>query len=200
MRKTSGMSRALVRRETTAGYLFMLPSLFFFLVFVIYPMFMCIYTSLFDSNMGKNTVDVFIGLNNYKELFGDEVFLGRDFSSGENLSEETVAKIDREIRRIVGEGKEHAKQLLSANLEKLHRVADYLVKYEVMDGTQFAALMDDGASEDDLVEMTKQKEEQSKRENTEAAALRRLAAPPEIVQRVPRNGSRRDKILVNFLQ
>lgn len=76
MRKTSGMSRALVRRETTAGYLFMLPSLFFFLVFVIYPMFMCIYTSLFDSNMGKNTVDVFIGLKNYKELFGDEVFLG----------------------------------------------------------------------------------------------------------------------------
>ena len=76
MRKTSGMSRALVRRETTAGYLFMLPSLFFFLVFVIYPMFMCIYTSLFDSNMGKNTVDVFIGLNNYKELFGDAVFLG----------------------------------------------------------------------------------------------------------------------------
>jgi len=70
------MSRALVRRETTAGYLFMLPSLFFFLVFVIYPMFMCIYTSLFDSNMGKNTVDVFIGLNNYKELFRDQVFLG----------------------------------------------------------------------------------------------------------------------------
>ncbi len=76
MRKTSGMSRALVRRETTAGYLFMLPSLFFFLVFVIYPMFMCIYTSLFDSNMGKNTVDVFIGLNNYKELFRDKIFLG----------------------------------------------------------------------------------------------------------------------------
>ena len=76
MRKTSGMSRALVRRETTAGYLFMLPSLFFFIVFVIYPMFMCIYTSLFDSNMGKNTVDVFIGLNNYKELFRDKIFLG----------------------------------------------------------------------------------------------------------------------------
>ena len=67
---------AMRRNEAIAGYLFMLPSLFFFLVFVIYPMFMCIYTSLFDSNMGKNTVDVFIGLNNYKELFGDEVFLG----------------------------------------------------------------------------------------------------------------------------
>ncbi len=71
-----GMSRALVRRETIAGYLFLLPSLFFFLVFVIYPMFMCIYTSFFDSNMGKDAVDMFIGLGNYKELFQDKIFLG----------------------------------------------------------------------------------------------------------------------------
>jgi len=70
------MSRALVRRETTAGYLFLLPSLFFFLVFVIYPMFMCIYTSFFDSTMGKNTQDVFVGFANYVELFQDEIFLG----------------------------------------------------------------------------------------------------------------------------
>ena len=76
MRNRSGMSRALVRRETTAGYLFLLPSLFFFLTFVVFPMFMCIYTSLFDSNMGKNTQDVFIGLANYKELFQDPIFLG----------------------------------------------------------------------------------------------------------------------------
>ena len=76
MRKSSGLSRALVRRETTAGYLFMLPSLIFFVTFVIYPMFMCIFTSLFDSNMGRNSVDVFIGLQNYKELFQDKIFLG----------------------------------------------------------------------------------------------------------------------------
>ena len=69
-------SRRLVMRETVSGYLFLLPSLIFFLVFVIYPMFMCIYTSLFDSNMGRNTQDVFIGLANYKELFQDEIFLG----------------------------------------------------------------------------------------------------------------------------
>ena len=76
MRKRSGMSRALVRRETTAGYLFLLPSLFFFVTFVIVPMFLCIFTSFFDSNMGKDTQDVFIGLANYKELFSDQVFLG----------------------------------------------------------------------------------------------------------------------------
>ncbi|MBP5349148.1 MAG: ATP-dependent zinc metalloprotease FtsH [Clostridia bacterium] len=103
------------------------------------------------------------------EHTGDEVFLGRDFSSGENLSEETVAKIDREIRRIVGEGKERAKQILQQNMDKLNSVADYLMKYEVMDGTQFAALMDDGATEEDLLEINKQREEQSKRENSAAA-------------------------------
>ena len=73
---SSGLSRALVRRETIAGYLFLLPSLFFFVTFVIYPMFMCIYTSFFDSNMGKNTQDVFIGFGNYVELFHDPIFIG----------------------------------------------------------------------------------------------------------------------------
>ena len=72
----SSLNQDLVRQETIAGYLFLLPSLFFFLVFVVYPMFMCIYTSFFDSNMGKNTIDTFIGLGNYKELFQDKVFLG----------------------------------------------------------------------------------------------------------------------------
>ena len=68
------MSRALVRQETIAGYLFLLPSLIFFIGFVIYPMFMCVFTSFFDSTM--NRADVFVGLANYVELFGDKVFLG----------------------------------------------------------------------------------------------------------------------------
>jgi len=76
MRSKTSLSKALVRRETVSGYLFLLPSLFFFLTFVIYPMFMCIFTSFFDSNMGKDTVDVFVGLANYKELFSDAIFLG----------------------------------------------------------------------------------------------------------------------------
>ena len=45
------MSRALQRRENIAGYLFMLPSLIFFLGFVIIPMFICIITSLTNTNM-----------------------------------------------------------------------------------------------------------------------------------------------------
>ena len=74
-KRKDGMSRALVRRETIAGYLFMLPSLIFFFMFVVYPMFMCIFTSFFDSTMGT-AKDVFIGLDNYRELFHDPIFLG----------------------------------------------------------------------------------------------------------------------------
>ena len=36
------MSRALVRRETTSAYLFLLPSLIFFVTFVVVPMFICV--------------------------------------------------------------------------------------------------------------------------------------------------------------
>ena len=65
-------ARRLVIHETTTSYLFLLPFLVFFIMFVIYPMFMCVYTSFFDATMGKD--DVFIGFQNYKTLFADEVF------------------------------------------------------------------------------------------------------------------------------
>jgi multiple sugar transport system permease protein len=69
------MSRALVRRETISGYLFMLPSLFFFVGFVIIPMVMCLFTSFFDARLSANTEDVFVGFANYIELWQDPVFL-----------------------------------------------------------------------------------------------------------------------------
>lgn len=69
------MSRALVRRETISGYIFLLPSLVFFIGFVIIPMVLCVYTSFFDSNMNLNTETVFIGFANYIELFQDAVFI-----------------------------------------------------------------------------------------------------------------------------
>ena len=69
--KPSKRSRVLVRKETTAAYLFLLPSLIFFLGFVIFPIVLCVWTSFFDSTM--NSADVFVGLANYKELFQDKV-------------------------------------------------------------------------------------------------------------------------------
>lgn len=72
--KTS-RSKALVRRETFHSYMFLLPSLIFFVGFVIIPMFLCIFLSFFDSTMGKDVKDVFIGFDNYVSLFKDPIFL-----------------------------------------------------------------------------------------------------------------------------
>lgn len=65
-------SKVLVRRETISAYLFLLPSLIFFVGFVIVPMVMCLVTSFFDYTM---TDFKFVGLQNYIEMFKDEVFL-----------------------------------------------------------------------------------------------------------------------------
>ena len=68
----SKKTHRLVVQENIAGYLFMLPFLLFFVGFVVYPMFMCIYTSFFDATMNRD--DIFIGFQNYIDLFNDPVF------------------------------------------------------------------------------------------------------------------------------
>ena len=64
--------RKLVLQENFAAYMFLLPFLIFFVGFVVYPMFMCVYTSFFDATMGRE--DIFVGFQNYKDLFNDPVF------------------------------------------------------------------------------------------------------------------------------
>lgn len=68
-------SKAIRRKETISAYLFLLPSLVFFLGFVVFPMILCLYTSFFNSNLNANVPDVFIGFQNYIELWKDPIFL-----------------------------------------------------------------------------------------------------------------------------
>ena len=68
----SKKTRRLMIHETVTSYLFLAPFLLFFILFVVYPMFMCVYTSFFDATMGRD--DIFIGFENYKTLFNDPVF------------------------------------------------------------------------------------------------------------------------------
>lgn len=70
--KVSRTTRRLVVHENIASYMFLAPFLVFFAGFVVYPMFMCVYTSFFDATMGRE--DVFVAFGNYKELFHDDVF------------------------------------------------------------------------------------------------------------------------------
>ena len=68
----SGMSKALVRRETISAYLFLLPSLFFFVAFVVIPMVICVVYSFLEYGIGG--VQGFAGFDNYLRLLQDEVF------------------------------------------------------------------------------------------------------------------------------
>jgi len=65
-------TRRLMIHETVTSYLFLAPFLLFFIMFVVYPMFMCVYTSFFDATMGRE--DIFVGFDNYVTLFNDPVF------------------------------------------------------------------------------------------------------------------------------
>lgn len=67
----------------------------------------------------------------------DEVFLGRDLATRRNYSEEVASEIDREIRRLVDEAYEMTEKLLSENIDKLHNVANALLKYETLDAQQY---------------------------------------------------------------
>ena len=71
----------------------------------------------------------------------DEVFLGRDFSSGQGYSEATAAAIDEEVRSIINTCYDRCKEILTNNIEKLHFVAEFLLKNESMDEEQFLAAM-----------------------------------------------------------
>ena len=71
----------------------------------------------------------------------DEVFLGRDFSSGQGYSEATAAAIDEEVRNIINSCYDRCKEILTNNIAKLHFVAEFLLKNESMDEEQFLAAM-----------------------------------------------------------
>ena len=68
----SGMSKALVRRETISAYLFLLPSLLFFVAFVVVPMAICVVYSFLEYSLGG--IQGFAGLDNYIRLFKDPIF------------------------------------------------------------------------------------------------------------------------------
>ena len=68
----SGMSKALIRRETISAYFFLIPSLIFFVTFVVVPMFICVFYSFTEYGLGG--VKGFAGLENYVKLFQDPIF------------------------------------------------------------------------------------------------------------------------------
>ena len=115
---------------------------------------------------------------------GDEVFLGRDFSSGKNYSEKTAADIDDEIRSIIAECYARCKKILSTNIDKLHFVAEFLLKNESMDDEQFRAAMEmDNPTIESIEDIAFRKKQKSEEENDIAHENNRKAEEEERLRR-----------------
>jgi cell division protease FtsH len=86
-----------------------------------------------------------------------EVFLGHSVTQHKNVSDETTHLIDEEVRNIIDRNYERARSLLVEHLDKLHAMAEALIKYETIDSAQIDDIMQgrpprpprDWADEDD---------------------------------------------------
>ena len=75
---------------------------------------------------------------------GEEVFLGRDFTSKKDYSEEVAAQIDKETRDIIDSGYGKAERLLTENIDKLHEVANALLAQETLNADEFEIVFTEG--------------------------------------------------------
>ncbi|MET0183144.1 MAG: ATP-dependent zinc metalloprotease FtsH [Caulobacterales bacterium] len=71
----------------------------------------------------------------------EEVFLGHSVSRTQNVSEETARKIDAEVRRLVDEGYQEAKRILTEKAEEHKRLSEALLEYETLSGEEIAIIL-----------------------------------------------------------
>ena len=69
-----------------------------------------------------------------------EVFIAKDWGHQRNFSEEVAARVDKEIRRILEEQYERARNVLEENREAMERIVKALIDYEHIDGDGFEKL------------------------------------------------------------
>ena len=85
----------------------------------------------------------------YGSSAGNEVFLGRDFGHTRNYSEEIAAQIDAEINQIIQNCYKDTETLLTAHMDKLHKVAAFLIENEKMESDAFKQMMEETEKEQD---------------------------------------------------
>ena len=84
-----------------------------------------------------------IGPISFGNSDGGEVFLGRDIGKSSNISEETSAKIDEEIKKLIDEAYNRAESILRENISKLNAVTDVLLQKEKIDGEEFVRIFNE---------------------------------------------------------
>ena len=70
-----------------------------------------------------------------------EVFLGRSVTQHKNVSDDTAHAIDEEIRVIIDRNYERSREILTEHMDRLHSMANALIKYETIDSDQINDIM-----------------------------------------------------------
>jgi cell division protease FtsH len=81
-----------------------------------------------------------LGTLTYAEDDG-EVFLGRSVTQHKQVGDKTRDAIDEEVRRVIDDNYNRAKNILESNLDKLHTMADALIRFETIDEEQIKDIM-----------------------------------------------------------
>jgi len=63
----------------------------------------------------------------------EEIFLGREITRHQNISEATAKQIDAEVRKLIDQNYERARRILVDNMDKLHLLAKALIEYETLE-------------------------------------------------------------------
>nr|WP_035886660.1 ATP-dependent zinc metalloprotease FtsH [Legionella norrlandica] len=71
----------------------------------------------------------------------EEIFLGRSVNKHKEMSDRTAQQIDDEVRAIIDRNYQRAKEILETNIDKLHLMAQSLIKYETIDTNQIQEIM-----------------------------------------------------------
>ena len=103
-----------------------------------------------------------------------KVFLGRSVTQTQSVSEAVAQKIDKEIRKLVDEGYNEAKRILSTKIEDLHKIAKALLTYETLTGEEI----------EDIINKNKypeNKEDLAKDDDNKDSALGSIGLKPKIV-------------------
>ena len=81
-----------------------------------------------------------LGPRSYGQEEG-EVFLGRSVQQTKEISDKTAEHIDIEVQSIIEHNYQRAKAILTEHLDKLHAMADFLIKFETIDAPQIQKIM-----------------------------------------------------------
>ncbi len=104
----------------------------------------------------------------------EEIFLGRSVARQQNMSEEMAKKVDIEVRKLIDEGYNKAKTILTEKLEDLHKLAKALLTYETLTGDEIEDLINKN-------EYPESKQNLKDDEESKDSALGSIGLKPKIV-------------------